>query len=361
MSILQRYLTAALVKNGLFTFAVLASIISMMVFSMVALRESLSFLTFKALLQVAGLLTSTQIQVLIPLTSLTATIWTYSHFQRSGELTAMRGAGVSLRNLILPGMLLGTLSMATLAALQDRVIPEANYSQRIIGKRFLAASIDRFLEDDRRAIQDARFKCRWSHVVHDESRHPSLMEFTVAELGDTPSSPPVFTRAERAEPWIDERDGSLVLELRDLTYDTIGASDSMRIALDLSAVSEESAPRRKIKHLRYDELFTRARRFRGRPAGHEALSELHGRAATAASALLFAVLGALLGVVYEMRNRAYVFVVGFLLVLGLNYAPGFVGHALSRNGAVPPGVAMWMGNILTFVFTLRILKRARQR
>ncbi|MFT7618618.1 MAG: lipopolysaccharide export system permease protein [Planctomycetota bacterium] len=361
MRLVQRYLTKALTKNGTFTFLVLASIISMMVFSMVALRESMSFLTFEALLQVVALLATTQLQVLIPLTALTAAIWTYSRFQSNGELTAMRGAGVSLRNLLIPALFMGTVATMALILLQNKVIPEAHYTQRVIGKRFLAASIDRFLDDDRKSIQDRRFKCRWDRVARDSEGHPVLVNFSVAELGNGEDQPPVFTRAKRAEPWIDMQKSNLILELKDVTYATIGASQSMRIILDLAAISEEPAPRRKTKHLAYDELFTSARRYVGTQEALKSKTELHGRAATAFSALLFSVLGALLGMIFELRNRAYVFVVGFLLVLTLHYAPSFVGHTLGKNGTLSPALSMWLGNVAIGVTIVFAARKARHR
>ncbi len=361
MRLVQRYLASTLAKNGTFTFVVLAAIIAMMVFSMVALRESMSFLSFAALFKVVALLTTTQLQVLIPLTSLTAAIWTYSRFQSNGELTAMRGAGVSLRNIVVPAIGLGAVATVLLIVLQDQVIPNAHYTQRVIGKRFLAANIDRFLEDDRRSIQDKRFKCRWERVIRDPSGHPVLQGFTVVELGKDSHGEPIFTRAKRADPWIDSDGGNLVLELQDLTYSTVGASESMRIALDLSAISEEPAPRRKTKHYGYDELFTDSRRHPHDKQGLMSRTELHGRAATACSAALFSLLGALVGVIFELRNRAYVFVAGFLLVLVLHYAPSFVGHTLGRSGALPPSISMWMGNISILVVIFFAARKARHQ
>ncbi len=361
MRLVQRYLSSALLKNGLFTFVVLAAIITMMVFSMVALRESMSFLTFAALLQVVGLLTTTQLQVLIPLTALIASIWTYSRFQADGEITAMRGAGVSLRNIVLPAVIIGAGASTCLVILEDQIIPSAHYTQRVIGKRFLAASIDRFLEDDRNSIQDRRFKCRWDAVTRDENGHPMLENFTVAELGRLNDGIPVFTRAQRAEPWLDVDGGDLILDLHDVTYSTIGASQSMRIALDLSAISEEPAPRRKTKHLGYDELFTKSKRMGKQKDGLKAQIELHGRAATALSATLFAVLGSLLGVILVMKNRAYVFVIGFLLVLGLHYAPNFIGQSLGKNGVLSPAISMWLGDLTIICAILIAGRRARHK
>lgn len=361
MRLVQRYLTKALTKNGTFTFLVLASIISMMVFSMVALRESMSFLTFGALLQVVALLATTQLQVLIPLTALTASIWTYSRFQSNGELTAMRGAGVSLRNILIPALCMGTVATLSLILLQDHVVPEAHYTQRVIGKRFLAASIDRFLDDDRKSIQDRRFKCRWDRVSRNEEGYPILINFSVAELSSDANSAPVFTRAKRAEPWIDTQQSNLILELKDVTYATIGASQTMRIVLDLAAISEEPAPRRKTKHLAYDELFTSARRDQGTSEALKSLTELHGRAATAFSAMLFSILGALLGIIFELRNRAYVFVLGFLLVLILHYAPSFLGHSLGKNGTLSPAMSMWIGNGAIVCTIFVAARKARHR
>ncbi len=360
MRIVERYLARMLGRSALFTFLVLAALVTMMVFSMVALRESMSFLTVSALLEVVALLSLTQIEVLVPLTVLIAAIWTYGKSQADGEINAMREAGMSLFRVLQPALLLGALGCLLLAGLGDRVVPWAHYEQRRIGKRFLAENIDRLLEDDRTTIQDRRFKCCWSRVGVDEEGRPFLEDFVVADLEEE-GAPPIFTRAGRALPYIDGRGGRLVLELHELTYHVQAASESMSIALDLRALSEEPAPRRRAGSLDYEELLSASREEPRSKLGLQAMIELQARAAAAISALLFSFLGAALGVLLGVRNRATIFAVGFLLVLLLYYAPRLVGESLAETGAVAPALAMWSGNALTAIGAVLAWRRSRRR
>ncbi|MCB9831327.1 MAG: LptF/LptG family permease [Planctomycetes bacterium] len=360
MRIVERYLARSLFRSAAFTFLVLGSLVTMMVFSIMALRESMTFLTVTALLEVVGLLTLTQLEILIPLTVLIASIWTYGKAQADGEINAMREAGMSLFRVLQPAALLGALACLVLVLLGNRLIPWASYEQRLIGKRFLAESVDRLLEDERTAIRDRRFKCRWSRVEIDETGRPYLEDFVVAEL-ENDVAEPVFTRAGRAIPFIDGPGGRLVLELHDLTYSVVGASESMRIALDLRALSEEPAPRRRAASLDYEELYSAARDEAGQDIGLQAEVELHARGAGAVSALLFSFLGAALGVLLGIRNRATIFAIGFLLVILLYFAPRLIGESLGARGLVAPGPALWCGNVLILGAGLGAWRRSRRR
>ena len=179
MKIVERYLAVSLGRHALLAFLVLGSLVTMMVFSLTALRESTSYLSVGALVRVVLLSAATQLQVLIPLTVLIATIWTYGGAQADGEIAAMRGAGVSLWRCLQPALLLGALGALLLALLQESAIPSAHYEQRRLGRRFLAEGVDRLLQDSRTTVRDRRFSCRWSQVGSDAEGHPVLEDFVV--------------------------------------------------------------------------------------------------------------------------------------------------------------------------------------
>ena len=360
MRIIQRYLLGELLLNAAFTLLVLSSVIAMLVFSIAALKMSMSTLGIADLIEVVALLSATQLGVILPLTVLIATLWTYGRAQADGELTAMRGAGIHLYHLLLPALVLGAAVTLVLAWIQDEIIPESHYQQAALGKRHLAKNIEGMLLDEKTSIQDGSFKCRWEGLDLDEEGHYVLREVVVVEMkGD--DHPAMVTRAKSAVPVIDLARGELVLTLRDFIHGDVLSSEKMTVKFNLRALSEEPPHRRKTEDKSYQDLLVRARQMAGTRDGRKATTEFHKRAATAFSAFAFALLGTGLGVVLRITNRAVVFSLGFALVLLLHYAPTLVGVSLAKSGSIPPIPALWSGVATVTVLAMWTIKRAFRR
>ncbi|MEE9392927.1 MAG: LptF/LptG family permease [Planctomycetota bacterium] len=355
MKILQRYLTRELVLNTAFTFAVLASLIVMLVFSITTLKSGFATLRITTIFQIVGYLCIPRLDVIIPLSIFTATLWTYARARGDGELSAMRGCGVHLYHLFLPAALLGAVGTLALAFLQDEVMPGADYAQRRIGRQYLAESLEAMLAEDNRRIEDSKFICEWAESGKDAEGYRVLRDVVVTEL--RPSGP-VITRAHEAIPRLQVARGQLELELKGFRRSDQLASEMLMVTLDLGALSDRGPPRRKVSHRSYEELLTRSQRDPELEERRENLAELHRRAATAFSVFLFALLGAPLGVVLRQSNRALCFGIGFLIVLILGYAPMFMGMGLARSGTLPVWLALWIGNSLIAIATLFTLGRA---
>ncbi len=356
MRIIHKYLLTELAVNAFFTFLVLTALVTMLQLSLAALKASLSTLPLGPLLTVVAMLTMSQLHIVLPMTVLVACIWTYGRSQSDGEMTAMRGAGVPLGQLIQPALLLGAAVMFLLTVLQDSVIPDAHYKQREITRTALVRSVNDLISLENHQVQDSRFRCEWKGVGRDDRGFLILEDFVLSETpkGD---QPPVFTRARRARPRYDPSSGELTITLEGLSHATNLSAREMTVRLDLSSLTEKAPTRRGSDNLHYDELMIRSRG--GDPDAPKYATELHRRGSAAASALAFALFGALFGLVLRWTNRALIFTAGFVVVLMLSFGPSMVGTSLARRGIVPPELSLWVGNVIIIALSLFLARRAR--
>ncbi|MCA9319206.1 MAG: LptF/LptG family permease [Planctomycetes bacterium] len=360
MRIVHRQLFVELVWNALFSFVVLTLLVAMLMFSLAALQSSKAGLGVESLTTVVALLTAGQASVILPMSILVAAIWTYARARADGELTAMRGAGISLWHLIQPALLLGASGTFLLVVLQDELLPDAAHRQREITKQEIARNLDRLLQDGGNRIQDDRYSCDWGQAATDEQGFMVFEDFVVADRRSDKNAPH-FTRAKRATPAYDPASGRLSIKLEGLTHSTMIASRELTIELDLRGLYEDAPSRHDTDHLHYDELITLDNRIPHLKQGRKAAAELHRRAATSFSATLFALLGALMGISYGLANRAVVFALGFLLVLVLGFGPTLVGMSLAKSGTLGAGPALWMGNVLLALLVGWVGRRAWAR
>ena len=332
---------------------------AMLVFSMVALRQSMAALSVNALLEVVALMTAQRLDILLPMTILIACVWTYGRAQADGEITAMRGAGIGLWSIILPALVLGAIGCVLLAGLQDEIIPNSHYRQRVIGKRFLADNIEALLENRSQSIEDKRFKCLWSEIGIDDEGFRVLRDVVVVRHAADGSNAEM-TWARVASPRLDPAAGVLELELEGVVRGGDLSSEEMTVSLDLRSLSDDAIPRRRTANLSYEELLTRADRYPHEKKGRNAAATFHRRGANSFAAVLFALLGAPLGLVFRIRNRALIFLNGFLLVLLFHFGPMAVGQSLAQAGTVPAWT-LWLGPLLLFAVALFFVGKARDR
>lgn len=334
MRIVQRYILFELLVNAFFTFCVLTAMMSMLMFSVVALKSSSASLSVLALLEVVGLQVVNRLDILLPLTILVASIWTYGRIQSDGEVSAMRGAGIGLYHLLLPAFLLGAIGCALLAWVQDEVIPWTHYRALVVGKRYLAANIDELLMDESRNIHTTDFKCRWASNSVDDEGYVILHDVVVSERRS--AGAPRITLARTARPILSPSTSELTLKLTGLVRGNEASTEETTVRINLRNLSSDHRPGRRTSNLSYEELVTRSRRQSDTKKGREAIAEFLKRSGGALAAFLFALLGAPLGLVLQSSNRPYIFLVGFLSVMVFHYAPTAIMVRFIRNDTVAP-------------------------
>lgn len=358
MRIIQRYILKDLLANFIGTTAVLSTLMIMVMFSIRAMQTSTANLAVSALLTLVGYSIANRADILIALATLTAVVWTYGRAKDDGEITAMRGSGISLRAIIAPALLIGGVMSCVLGYLQDSIIPACHYRQIVIGKQHLADDLSALLLDEKKEIRDKRFKVIWSKTSRDADGYIVLENIVVSESSD-PNSAPRVTRARYAKPTVSPSSGELTLELEGFTRGNQIASEKLLVPLDLRAISEEAPSQRKLEDLSYEELLSQAARTTGRNY-RKCIAEFHRRATSSFAPLLFALLGAPFGIIFRMSNRVVVFATAFLIVILFYFGPVLVGIELAVRGVLPAWISLWFGQLLILGGALWAFGRARR-
>lgn len=359
MRILHRYLLRELLYSLIATTIVLFALMSMVFFSMKATQAGTANLSVRALFLLVGCAIANRLDILVSLATLTAVVWTYGRTTHEGEITAMRGAGVGMRGIVMPAVLLGAVMTIALAFAQDRLVPVSHYKQMVIGKRQLAENLEALLLDESKDIRDRKFKVRWSTTAKDKDDYIVLEDVVVSEDAGE-GRPPRVTRAKRATPTINPQTGDLKLALQEMVVGQTIAAEGSIVHLDLRAISEEPPAPKRIEDLTYEELLTASKRSTGK-AARKYEAEFHRRVAMSFAPFFFAFFGATFGILFRIANRAVIFGAAFLCVLLLDYAPVLIGIEAATRGALPAWIATWIGNILVFVTGIVGYGKARRR
>jgi lipopolysaccharide export LptBFGC system permease protein LptF len=301
----------------------------------------------------------------IPLAVIVGSIFTYGRLVADGEYGALETSGTHPWRVLAPALLVGALGTVALAGLQDRVMPRA----RLVARKELAEDVLRDLESvlQRGNVLSGRYwKAHWTgrRVADDGSLVLEDLELLEFERDGRVRA---HTSAKRAQPSLDPEDDTIRLDLTDLqraeTSGRFGSASRWQMELPFAAIASAKLPRRDNDHRDYEELALRwtrkdeaallaedaSERDNLEESAREARAAFHQRVAFAASPLLFAFLGAGLGLVMGMRNRAFTFVLGFLIVVAGYYPLMMFGSWLGDEGILPPFLALQTGNFAVLV------------
>jgi lipopolysaccharide export LptBFGC system permease protein LptF len=152
-----------------------------------------------------------------------------------------------------------------------------------------------------------------------------------------------------------------MLELEEARREQRGSAflaGRIAVPIDLSALIS-TGPRSE-KDLSYEALLSGAGSSPSERRRNRLSAEYHFRLAMAVSPLLLGALAAPLGIVFRIRNRAVVFLVG-VLVLAAGYLPIIlVATLLAENGAAPAWAVLQVPNLLLVVAAFLLSAKANR-
>jgi len=115
----------------------------------------------------------------------------------------------------------------------------------------------------------------------------------------------------------------------------------------------------KAKHLTTKELLQSLKEKPSERA--KILTEVHHRWALGFSCLAFVLVGTPLGIISRWKHSLSAFAFSMLPILVIYYPLTMGGQALSKEGKLPPVLAMWMGNALLFLVGALLFYRILHR
>ncbi|HEY5837597.1 MAG TPA: LptF/LptG family permease, partial [Pyrinomonadaceae bacterium] len=297
----------------------------------------------------------------IPMAVLSGTIIGLGRMGSDSELIAMRAAGVSRWQILLPALVIGLI--ATVVALQLNLseAPHAQQDLRALGARAALYKLDSPVEPQTFTTdipgyviyvrEGDKSRGQWGGVFIQTKEADGSTRLITARSGRIDSS------AEKSE-----------LVLQDAVQTKLPASE----ATDQQYVVERLDQLRFLFKTGRNELITRLqksenkpdemgfralRRFINESTGpqhREAVFLLHKRIALGLSPVVFAFFGAVLAMRFRRGSRGFGALTSFAVMVTY-YLLVVAGEQLTRGGTVPPVVGGWLATSLVLIFALILL------
>jgi LPS export ABC transporter permease LptG/LPS export ABC transporter permease LptF len=313
----------------------------------------------------------------LPMALLTAILIGFSRMGSDSELVAMRAAGVGTWQMMWPVLLLGLLLTIPSLYVNLEMSPNSARSLRHVGTRAALYKLDSPVEPRSFSVigaRDSSAKETPVYVIYvregDRQRGQWGGVFLHTELKDG-SIRIVTARSGR----IDAAGEQSELVLSDVALTTLpgtkdwGQGEYATERLDQWRIILETGRKELLNSLRQDEADLRLNEMgwsalsshsasKTGADGREAAIMLHKRMALSLSPLLFAFLGAALGMRVSKGGRGIGVLLSVLTML-LYYLVMLAGEQLARAGTVKPAVGAWLASVVTTVCGVMLLVARR--
>ncbi|OGV63851.1 MAG: hypothetical protein A3K19_25705 [Lentisphaerae bacterium RIFOXYB12_FULL_65_16] len=288
----------------------------------------------------------------LPMALLCATVLVFSRLSADNELTAMQASGISIWQIIAPGLVISIVFSAVCLWLHATIAPRWLYRADLL-RRSEGIKTPLVLLEPGRFVEMKGFIIRVGRKDRD-----SFDDIHVFVLDDDGRVVQDIT-ARRGSVTVDEEKRVLRLDLEDTTIASVDlrskdrrgevtrfASGKFSFPLDFGSELDRRRLTRSLKHMDFAMIFGRI--YVDNALGESTTSEyveLHTRMAMALSPFAFLLLGIPLGI----RSRRSETSVGLLvsLILGSGfYAFIVLADGLRHNSYVHPEVLVWLPNIV---------------
>lgn len=319
-------------------------------------------LSVLALLQSVPLFLGLALPVSVPLSFLIACLLSYGRFADDNEFLAMQMGGVSPRHAVAPGVCAAAFVSIFTVALSCDVNPSLTSAKKSILHGQVKEQVERMRLSSTTSIRIRDTEMSWAgrdgpwfldvFLTH-------TVESTTKDGTKTKRTHPV--RARRAR--VDLVEGAplrLVIHLVGASSPSDGGpgggsfgAESFDVVID---VDEDPGGETKGRdEMLSSELYYRMARLEPMLSAQQAAEwrsyrtfagEYWKRVALGLSPLAFALLGVPLGLVVRRGSRAQALVVALVVALPVYYPLLLWGENLSRQGHLPPALALNLGNLL---------------
>lgn len=288
----------------------------------------------------------------LPIAALTAILLSLGRFSSDNEIIAIRASGVNMFSLIAPLLTVGVILSLILVVFNDRVIPYAHYASRKtlieVGMKNPTAAIEPgvFINSFEKytlfIYQVDQRKNRLGNIrIYEPQGENKPTRTIVAKRGEFIAIPEKqIVKLKLMEGTSDEPDPENPTSFYKLNFKTYF------ITLNLAQKQDKDKIEKKPKDMTIKELRDEIAKMK--KTGIDPmplLTEINEKIALAFSCFTFILLGIPLAIITRRREKSINFGISFIIV-GLYYLLLMGSEALSLQGYVNPGIAMWLPNIL---------------
>lgn len=293
-----------------------------------------------------------------PMSTLLATLMTYSRLSSDSELVALRGCGISLYRLVVPALILSFLVTGFTFAFNEVVVPGANYEA--------ARTLERALKQDRLPFQEknilyqefrdvrqpdgqtSQMLARMFYAQQFDGRNMkglTILDFSQAGLNQIVTAESASWNLTK-NIW-DFSNGTIYVVAADGSYRNILKFEKQqlqlpRAPLDLATQKQDYAEMNITEAQQYLALLQQS-------SDEKKIRKLRvaiqGKFALPFVCVVFGLIGAVLGSRPQRTSRATGFGISVIVIFSY-YLMSFITSALGQTGTLSPFLAGWLPNML---------------
>jgi lipopolysaccharide export system permease protein len=303
-----------------------------------------------------------------PMSTLLATMMTYSRFSSDSELVALQGVGVSIRRIIAPAVVLSLLVTGLTFLFNELITPAANYraaitleqalnserppfqERNIFYQEFQPAADDPAAQELKRQFYARRFDGTTMHGL-------TIIDFSQAGLSQVVSAESATWDVQN-NVWT-FYNGTIYVVAPDGSFRNIVTFETQalqlpRTPLDLASRTKNDTEMNIAEATQQLELVRQSgdekkiRRWQIRIQQKYALPFV---------CVVFGLVGSSIGVLPQRTSRATSFGISIVIIFGY-YLLSFITNAMGEVGLVSPFAAAWIPTFLGLAIGLYLLLRA---
>lgn len=295
-----------------------------------------------------------------PMSILLATLMTYSRLSSDSELIALKSIGVNIYRLMMPAIAFSLCVVAITFWFNNFVAPAASYQASLTLKQALGETSPEFETKNILFPEYAEIKTENGETEEvltrlfyaEKFNGKQMTNLTVLDRSRRPVSQIVVAHSAEwnvLENIWDFYDGTIYLVGSEGSYNNIVRFEHQKLALpkealDITQKSRKTSEMNVFQAIKYLELI--------RPGGDESRVRkwevrIHEKIAVPFACLVFAMIGAVLGVQPQESGKATSFGICIALIFGY-YLLSFISQSLGISGAIAPWFAAWLPNFLGF-------------
>ena len=303
-----------------------------------------------------------------PMSTLLATMMTYSRLSSDSELIALRGCGVSIRRIIAPAVVLSLLVTGLTFVFNELITPAANYRAAITLERALNSERPPFQErnifyqDFQPARDDAdaqELKRQfYARRFDGETMYGlTILDFSQDGLNQVVSAESA-TWDFSSNTW-NFYNGTIYVVSPDGSYRNIVTFEKQQLQLprtpfDLASRTKSDTEMNIAEATRQLELV--------RQSGDEKMirrwqTRIQQKYALPFVCVVFGLVGSSIGVLPQRTSRATSFGISVVIIFGY-YLLAFITNAMGEVGILSPFMAAWLPTLLGLVVGLYLLFKA---
>ncbi|HEY9662876.1 MAG TPA: LptF/LptG family permease [Allocoleopsis sp.] len=371
LSIMDRYISTELVLPFLFGVGAFSSLgVSVGALFELIRRVTESGLPFGIAMQILMLQFPQFIVYSFPMSTLLATLMTYSRMSSDSELTALKACGVSLYRLMMPALALCLVVTGLTFAFNELIVPAANFQATVTLSKALNNDEPMFQErnilyqefkkitDDDGDQQDVLSRLFYAKKFDGQKMLGlTILDFSQDGLDQIVSAKSAAWNGAKKS-W-DFADGTIYVVSADGSFRNIVKFEEQQLQLPRAPLDLASKKRD------YDEMNIAQSydylKFLRQSGDDEKIQKLKVRIQQKIAfpfvCISFGLVGAALGTRLERTGRATGFAVTILIIFGY-YFLAFLSGAIAQLGYIPPFLGAWIPNFFGLGIAVWLLRQA---